>query len=173
MYKIENVINKLSKNPDPKRVWKRRELNIVDSIVIHQAAGYKHTLQGIARYHATPDQNNHISKQGAPGICYTFVIGKKGQIYQCNEFEDVVWHSGNSDINKTSVAICLLGDYRGPSYQGHEEGPNEEMLDSLSFLIPNIETFLDIKKIYGHCEINSQKVNCPGIAIMSWIKEYR
>jgi len=38
------------------------------------------TIEQIAHYHITPGENNHISKKGAPGLCYHYAIRKNGSI---------------------------------------------------------------------------------------------
>lgn len=182
---IIDVRDSLPKNPNPNRVWKLRKSGIINTIVVHQAACKGCTTKGIAKYHSTPttDRNldgrvdawekNHISDLGAPGICYHYTIERDGKIYKCNSHWDIVWHAGVGTVNKTSLGICVLGDFSGPSYTGKEK-PTKKQLTSLVELIDHLLVSdvwqIENKNIVGHGEVKAKKENCPGTIIMDHIK---
>ena len=182
---IIDVRDSLPRNPDPKRVWKIRKSSTIDKIIVHQAACKGCTTNGIAKYHSTPtsDRNldgrvdawekNHISDKGAPGICYHYTIERDGTIYKCNSTWDIVWHAGVGTVNATSLGICLLGDFSGPTYKGREK-PTKSQLSSLDELLDTLliaDTWqVEKNNILGHCEVKANKKDCPGTIIMDHIE---
>jgi hypothetical protein len=184
--KIVNVEEELPRNPNPKRVWKFRKSGIITTIVVHQAACKGATTRGIAKYHTSPteDRNNdgridaweinHLSPKGAPAICYHYTIERSGIIYKCNYHWDIVWHAGVGSINKSSIGICILGDFSGPTYTGKQK-PTKAQLKSLVELIDHlmVSNIWDIqnKNIVGHCDVKKSKQSCPGTIIMNTIKD--
>lgn len=182
---IIDVRNELPLNKDPKIVWDVRTSSEINKIVVHQSACKNGTTRGIAKYHtrATSDidgdgiisswERNHISSKGAPGICYHYTIDYNGLIYKCHSKWNVVWHSGVKSVNETSLGICVLGDFNGPSYIGKEEVRGKQ-LQSLKFLIDSlVDTGIYTVRnedILGHCDVKKSKSNCPGTEIMEFIE---
>jgi N-acetyl-anhydromuramyl-L-alanine amidase AmpD len=183
--KINDVRDSLPKNRDPNRVWKMRKSADVTSLIIHQAACKGATTRGIAKYHTSPteDRNNdgridawevnHLSAKGSPAICYHYTIERDGKVYKCNSHWDIVWHAGVGSVNKTSIGICLLGDFSGPGYEGKEK-PTKAQLKSLIELTDDLMASdvwtIEKKDIKGHCDVKASKAACPGTIIMNTIK---
>ena len=68
---IKNIINNLPYNKDSKIKWNKRATSKINKIVVHQELA-DGTLESVNNYHITPAADNHISKNGAPHICYHF-----------------------------------------------------------------------------------------------------
>jgi N-acetyl-anhydromuramyl-L-alanine amidase AmpD len=171
MIETVNLIGSLPKNP--KKRWARRSIDDIKGIILHQAICSKCSTRGIAKYHTKASPRNHISKSGAPGICYHWTIGYDGTIYRCNEFEDIVWHAGVREYNKHALGICVLGDFNGPTYKGKDIRPTNKQLESVKFLIGDLYRSFNLEYVKGHNEIKKNKVNCPGNDLMLLLNEYR
>ena len=154
------------------RLWEKRQPDKISQIIVHQELA-DGAVESINKYHIMPGPQNHISDQGAPHICYHFVISggfgnhKDGDIILTNQLTDYVWHTKGQ--NSTGIGIMLEGDLRGP---GHETGhdPSARQIDSLIWLIEFLRQFknYDVK---GHC--NYGKPACPGYAAMEVIKRFK
>lgn len=167
------------------RRWKKRHEDDIEYLAFHQAAATA-SLYSIARYHTTPSPDNHISKRGAPGVCYTVAIDPDGTIYQCTDITDVTWSNGKvktyrrksnayglklyHDMNKPTLSVLVNGDFAAPGYKAGE--PTEAQLASC-MEIARWAHFgpLDIPKnnILGHCHIN--KKCCPGFTLTQMIED--
>ena len=134
---------------------------------MHQALTTSN-LENINNYHITPGDQNHISKKGAPHICYHYIIERDGNIYQCNPLSALVWHcKGN---NTSGVGVVVMGDFDGPSYEGKDGSPSQEQVDSLDYLIEDhILTKLPNLNLYSHADFG--KENCPGNTLYKYIQE--
>jgi N-acetyl-anhydromuramyl-L-alanine amidase AmpD len=172
MIEIKNYIDLLPWHPT--RRWQQRSLSKVKYIIVHQSL-CDSTVQNINNYHITPSENNHISTNGAPHICYHYIIGKDS-LYKTNSLTDVTWHCRGH--NTDSIGICLLGNFDGPSYQGTNT-PTDFQVVALAELLERLYKYqpdfkkLNIKKsLKGHCDFFG-KENCPGIYFQGFIKEYR
>ena len=155
------------------RRWKKRPLNIINHIIIHQTAAKNQSLKGIAKYHITPSPINHISQKGAPGICYHYGIEPDGQVYKLNDEKNIVWHCKGSNTN--SIGVLVNGCFKGPKGLGEFEGdePTIMQLHSLKRLL-NIIAKPYKRKIFGHCDKNpAEKSACPGYSIMKHINRWK
>ena len=65
--------------------WKRRNISDIKGLCTHQTLGGDNP-EATAKYHIKYFNNG----KGAPGICYTFYVRKSGEIWWCNDIEDVV-----------------------------------------------------------------------------------
>jgi N-acetyl-anhydromuramyl-L-alanine amidase AmpD len=185
---VKNVINELPWHPT--RKWRTRNLNEIDTIVVHQSASGG-TAESINRYHITPtsDRNNdgiveswernHISDEGIPHIAYHYAIENSGDILLCNNLTDITWHAGVGNYNQRSIGIVVIGNFNGPSYTGTDT-PTAEQIKSLRELldfyknkhIPEVP-IISLKRFYGHCDVKVAKENCPGNFIMAFLRAYR
>ena len=155
------------------RTWSKRPLKKINKIVVHQSltngAGI---LEGINNYHITPGQNNHISPNGAPHICYHYAIGKDGSVYQCNQLSSLVWHTRGQ--NTSGIGIVVLGNFDGPSYTGKEK-PTELQIKNtnrlIDFLLKKDNINIEPTEIYGHKDFG--KENCPGTILYNETVEPR
>jgi N-acetyl-anhydromuramyl-L-alanine amidase AmpD len=161
---IENIINKLPHHPT--RKWSQRKIQNIKKIIVHHSAttatenGFK-DIEQIAKYHTSP---NHISPQGCPGICYSLIMDKVGNVYQTNEFTDITWHAKGSNI--IGLGVCLLGGL-------NDQAVDERQLASLDILLKYlIATFgLTKQNVFGHRDVCSTE--CPGREIYDWLQSFK
>jgi len=142
--------NKLKKGRK-KRNYSKRDIKKIDSIAVHHSATFEGSSEAFANY--------HINHNGWPGIGYTYVIYKDGQIDWCYDWNIKTAHVGNS--NRTSLGICLIGNFT-------KEEPTEQQLQSASnlcmILIDKIES---IKEIKSHQSFPGYSwKNCPSFDVM-------
>lgn len=82
---------------------------------------------------------------------YHWLLRMDGQPERLLPDKQVGWHSGNWDMNKRSIGICLDNDYE-------KKDPTDE---TLQFLASHIARYYpDVKNIIGHCEVTNTL--CPG-----------
>jgi N-acetyl-anhydromuramyl-L-alanine amidase AmpD len=185
--RINDLRKELPKNPDPDRVWKKRDSKDIKGIAIHQSAS-DGTTWGIAKYHTDPTsdrdgdgiieswERNHVSSKGAPAICYHYTIEKNGEINWCNDLDSIVWHAGTSKGNRDYIAICVIGNFSGPTYEGKEE-PTDAQINSLKYLLDflTVSDFLGLSKedVVGHNDLKKSKENCPGTMLSIALETYK
>jgi hypothetical protein len=163
------------------KIWDRRKLSDINSIVGHQSAGHARTAsapgidckntEAINNYHINP---NHISKTGCPRICYHFSIERDGKIEMCNDLEDIVWHAGNKKINAESISYVVCGNFSGKGWTGSQE-PTPEQIESTWVLMYYLAKGYKIQpsRVFGHCDVKTSKPACPGTVIYNTIKMFR
>jgi N-acetylmuramoyl-L-alanine amidase len=124
-------------------------LSYKTSIAIHHSLTTSGSAEAYARY--------HVHTLGWQGIGYHFVIEQDGTIKQCHNTNVLSYHVGNS--NKSSVGICLTGDFR----KGKQK-PTKEQEESLKKLVAAIKKDVpSIKDVKGHNEYPGYAwKNCPG-----------
>ena len=168
---ISNEIYTLPQNTNPNIKWKNRKLGQIKKIVIHTSLGSA-VAKNIARYHVSPE--NHVAPGvGTPRICYHFFLEKTGKIIQCNEITDLTWHAIGS--NTSGVSVCIGGMFDYANIKGKDSQPSLDQMNSLKELLDYLSTLLKIKKsqVFGHGELQKNKVGCPGNFLMDFIKIYR
>lgn len=155
---VVDVRAELARNPaSPWYPWRRRTIDAITHVFVHHSAGAAssalETVKAIAAYHTRPTGKNR------PGICYTYVIGADGIIWQTSDLEDVVFSQGSEsnpgDENRFGVGVCLLGTFTG----GRE--PTCEQIDSLIALISMLEERTNRRlEVWGHKDVATTA--CPG-----------
>ncbi len=164
-HQVVDIRTKLPKHPF--RRWKKRFE--VDTIVVHCTAGSNQDPWETAKYHVAPGKENHLSKDGAPGLAYHDFINKDGTVYRCNNYTDITWHAGLYNTRSVGVVLAYLGKKDPP--------PSEQLLsleEHLTYLC--ICFHLSPSSIIGHREVPGMytivgkgskrfKKKCPGLAI--------
>jgi len=146
------------------RRWARRELEDIKGLVVHQTAGGD-SVDGLGRYHTSPGV--HIGdKQGLPGIAYTLFVNKAGEVYWCNDLEDITWSHGDKnqpgDENKMFMGVCFGGKFRARGWPDGTEIPSLKQFDvfhKLWAFLKDIFALTDLN-LYGHFDFG--KPTCPG-----------
>jgi hypothetical protein len=119
-------------------------------VVHHSGANHKYdderAVKSIAAY--------HVRRWNWPTIAYTWVISRAGVIYQCLPQSTIGHHSGKASVNRSDVAVCLLGNYAKVS-------PPEAQVVALR----RLAHWLGLP-VRGHNEI--VKTVCPG----PWFKSF-
>jgi len=65
----------------------------------------KVTCECGCRFTVKPRHKNHISSRGAPGVCYHDYIRGDGQVFRCNDYESITWHT--KGWNRAGVGVVL------------------------------------------------------------------
>lgn len=140
--KVKDITNKL-----PRDRWRRyssREMEQIDTVVVHHSATSSGTPEAYARY--------HVEKRGWPGIGYHYVIQKDGTIYQTNQLDTISYHTSGQNTN--SIGICLTGDY-------DKQEPVQIQLQKCAQLIAALrQNFTQELKIRSHAAYSTK--TCPG-----------
>jgi N-acetylmuramoyl-L-alanine amidase len=173
---MSRIVDMVAKLPwHANRTWGARPRSSINRIIVHQAL-CEGTIEGINRYHTTPDMNNHLSLRGAPHFAYHYGIrldGAEGEIVQANKLTHVTWHTKGQ--NKVGVGVMLEGNFMAPGNDlaGLADGPTEKQLASLEWLVGHLEDILKIDPhdVYGHYHFG--KAVCPGYKIVDWIENHR
>lgn len=131
----------------PTRKYRRRGLKEIKRIVLHHSATDTGTPEAFARY--------HVEKLGWPGIAYTYVVGRDGTVYRCQEDSTISYHAAGA--NKDSLGVCMVGNFDNyePSMQQLRAA-----MDLLQWLCGKYG--LGIKAVIGHREVPGTKKSCPG-----------
>lgn len=85
---------------------------------------------------------------------YHWLVRMDGTFERLLYDSQIGWHSGNWDINKRSVAICLDNDYE-------KLDPTDEILRKLAVFIRKQYPQVERDKIIGHREVRTGTI-CPG-----------
>ncbi len=162
------IRNKIQLLPwHPTRRWSARSLDKIKKIIVHQELG-ESNVEGVNQYHIGP---NHVSPRGCPHFCYHFGIEKDGSIVQANELSSITWHT--KGYNTESVGIMLVGNFNGTGYALGKEGPSQQQMDALQWLVDWLQKALNLsnQEVYGHYHFG--KPACPGYVVSRWIENYR
>ena len=152
----------------PTRIWRVR--TDVKRIVVHTTGSDNQDPKKTGRYHVTPSKQNHISKRGAPGLCYHDFITKCGVVYHCNNYQDIVWHT--KGWNGTGVGVCLA--FRGQTGEAPPLFQYIALVDHLVVLCLYLKVLP--KNVKGHRESpliytllpggkRKYRKTCPGMGI--------
>jgi len=80
-----------------------------------------------------------------------YAISRDGEVTQLLDEEDIAWHAGNGDVNRSSIGIELEG------FVGDPDNYTDEMLDALDHLLEDIgrrnDIPLDRDHVIGHNEV--------------------
>jgi N-acetyl-anhydromuramyl-L-alanine amidase AmpD len=97
-------------------------------------------------------------------LAYHFVIGngartKDGEIYIGPRWTKQLdgGHLSSSAQNRTSIGICLVGDF-------NKRAPSERQLEALRALVSYLMNRCDLSKktVQTHRQINVRPTECPG-----------
>lgn len=88
-------------------------------------------------------------------IAYHYVIAGNGDVVQTRADDEIGYHASNWEINKTSIGICLTGNF-------DEETPSDDQMEVLRELIADYQSKFTIEKIIGHNEVPGVTKSCPG-----------
>ncbi len=168
---IFDVRHELPRHPE--KVWSKRNIDRIKWIVLHQTlTDYRRsTFRGIALYSITPDDKNHLSKEGAPAVPYHYGIDEKGNVYWMNDWNDVTWSV--KGYNTSSLNVAVKGNFDGRGHKGVNSlnDMQKKALDKiLTDLIHDDRLIAHLEGIKFHSQLG--KPACPGIEIEEWIRKH-
>lgn len=140
--------------------------SITKIIVHHDAQWRPDAYDDLTRY--ISQANYHISR-GEDGLQYHFKISNLGDVYQTRRFEDTLWHCGNYPVNRSSIAICLDGDFTKQQPTDQQLFALQELLDELCTRHPEFPA--DKNDVFGHREVGASA--CPGNNLIDDVIRYR
>ena len=148
----------------------------LDTVVIHHtsaAPGYDlnylnavHLLNIYTPYFCNPTDEREKDLKGQPIWSghfwrerqvfwgYHWLMRMDGSFEHLLSDHQIGWHSGNWEINKRSVGICLDNDY-------NHQDPDAETLAKLGQFISSHYRGVKPERVFGHCEIKAG-TTCPG-----------
>jgi len=158
----------------PTRKWKKRTSS-PSHIILHCSASNNQSVELTNHYHITPGKDNHISSKGCPRIAYSDLIDKTGNVFHCNDYDDITWHARS--FNDKSIGVCLM--YSGKGL------PDQIQYESMIFHTANLCILHKIPpyNIMGHREVPGMyeiigngskkfKKECPGLDInMNFVRQ--
>lgn len=148
---------------------RRPESSIAKIVVHHDAALRPHDYDSMARYRS--EAAAHYQRLG-PGLQYHFKIDNVGEIFWIRSFDQALYHAGDYNVNRTSVAICLDGYFHPP----YSQMPTREQYEALKQLLDwlctqNPQFPADQDDVFPHRAISSTA--CPGENLYGWVDAYR
>ncbi|AEE53717.1 N-acetylmuramoyl-L-alanine amidase family 2 [Haliscomenobacter hydrossis DSM 1100] len=161
--KIIDLRAVLPVHANQKRVFPKRKLAQIDTIIVHHTAGpTTQTVRQIAQYHI--GSSSHVCQGGCPGILYHYMINRAGKIYWVNSLENVVYHA--TPMNTRGIGICLIGNF-------DKIEPNQVQLDALDYLIKKTrKDFSQPLRVIGHHDACGGCKTCPGANLYPILSKY-
>jgi len=167
MLKVKDMREHLWVNPH--HTWedhgKRRDLSDIKFIVLHHTGN---EINDVKIVNEIEVKNTKRHPLGLPGIRFHYFVNEYGDVYQCNDLEDITWHSGLAD--KKSLAVALVGDY-------DKKVPDKRNLKVLEGLFNKLTMDLGLAKesVKGHGELKFYLnfTSCPGKKLLPFVKKYR
>lgn len=132
-----------------------RNLEHVDTQVLHHSATKGTTIRSIAQF--------HVDTRGWPAIAYHFAVGWDGKVYQLNDVESRTNHAAG--FNTRSIGVCLIGDYS-------EQAVPDEVVTSCNRLVSYLKDTYGARSVVFHRD--TRKTTCPGdsaVAALQFLKD--
>ena len=158
----------------PTRMWGKRPLSYIKYIIVHQSACTA-TFEQINKAHISPGSQNHLSKAGAPHICYHMGLEPSGNILQMNSFEHITWHC--KGVNMYSIGINVNGNFPGKGWKGKKDPTNEQIIvlhALLDHLYKNdFKHLTPSHSLYGHSHFDRiNRSGDPGFVLEDEIQKF-
>lgn len=159
-----NIINQLPRNGTQDTA---HSIGSITKICIHHDAQWRpEAYDDLTRY--IQQANFHIGRN-EDGLQYHYKISNLGDVYQTRTLTDTLWHCGNYPVNRSSIAICLDGDFT-------QQHPTAQQLSALQGLLDHLctehpEFPADRSDVFGHSEVGSSA--CPGFNLLPSVQKYR
>ena len=180
---MKDVRGKLPRNAQNATRWlRRRLLRAITRIVVHWngpavAADAWKQLVGDASYHITKDWDTGSGVAHGWGLMYHIAIDRDGNIYLCNDFEDILWHCTGGNALSLGV-LCVLGEGQKPTAK--MLAVLQGVLDWLCNERPDISAGRG--DVWGHGECGGvygggpqwgNATECPGPDLLKFVRNYR
>lgn len=122
-------------------------------------------------------QRLHQRDRGWADVGYHFLIDRAGRVVEGRPLDVQGAHAGNSDYNRGNIGICLLGNFVSQPEMGSDYARAQAVSDAQWETLEQLVG--DLRKDYGipASELHTHKdftgTECPGPALISWVKTYR
>ena len=135
-----------------------RDISTIDKVIIHHSISLRDlelekSLSSFERTHSARF-NNPGGYKWTENIQYHYVISGNGDWKKVRPLKSVAHHASNRQANKTSIGICLTGNF-------DIEEPSNEQYQTLSDIITELETWLWLLELHTHSEYSNK--TCPWI----------
>jgi hypothetical protein len=114
------------------------------------------------------DVPNHQIRIGGDSLMYHFVVLSDGSIYQTRDLDLIAWHTRDAEGNEHSLGVHLpLGGAQDATDEQWHATTNllEALMDKYELPSRNI--------VKGHKEWAGASTMCPGLLLMSRLKQWR
>ncbi len=168
---LEDVRNLMARNPQGGNAG-RRALSAIRGAVIHfngpdvpdpsVRSDRSFVIDIIGPYHAQKDFGGGSI---GDGVMYHVAVLRDGTRLQLRDFEQGLWHCGNTPWNKASIAIYV--------HIGINQHATAAQLQSVREVVDDIRAFTGEGRemLKGHMELSS--TNCPGTLMADLVRPYR
>ncbi len=163
--KISNIISKL---PFKNSNGTMKKDAITKLVVHHEGVKTPWSYNTLKRIQA--DAAYHVSK-GWGHLSYHYMIDNVGDIFQCLPETEIGYHAGNLPVNKSSIAICVQGDYGQQKLNWRQEKALKEFFDYLFTKRPDLPNLV-YKGLVGHREVRKGGTACPGTNLFNFINKF-
>lgn len=173
-------IKQISANLPWQKSIGRRRLDEIKHVIVHHNGAIAGDVYDAQKLYAQ-DASYHISK-GWGHLGYSFRIARDGSVYQTVSYEEIGAHAGNGHYLKSSLGICLDGDFS-------RQKPSKMQIDSLRSLMKYLDESTEVPNItrkgfFGHREVRgigipgtkafiSRFTFCPGEDITNIVRAFR
>lgn len=149
----------------------RRSLDSVRGLVVHfngpdVGSDDRAHIINVAKYHCTKD----FSRAGdgsaiGDGIMYHVGVADDGTVYLQRDFEDQLWHCGNTEWNERSLSVYVP--------IGINQRATDAQLAALGRVVDGWRRFTEDGRelVKGHQELSP--TNCPGSLMADFVLPYR
>lgn len=165
---INNIVGQLPRNGTQDSA---HSIGSITHIIVHHDAEWRpDAYDDLTRYRN--QANYHISK-GEDGLQYHYKISNMGDVYQCRNLTDTLWHCSNYAVNRASIAICLDGNMQEQLPTAQQLAALQALLDELCTQHPEFPA--DSNDVFGHQEVAlpGQGTACPGVNLIGYVRTYR
>lgn len=169
---MKNIIN-IEKQLPFKFSNGKMDLKKIKYLVIHHegvvAPARYNTLkkiQGIA--------NMHVSQPARFGghIAYMYIMDNIADIYQCYKETEVGYHAGNLPVNKSSLSLCVLGNYDVQKLSEKQFNRLRDFIIEITSKRPDLE-ILFMPGVKLHKEVRIAPTACPGKNLIAAVNKIR
>lgn len=136
-----------------------------DEIAIHHSAGanVNRTMDQEMDHMRVLEQQHIRDPDIGDTIAYSYVVFKSGRSYTGRGRNGLA--AATSRQNSGTWAICLIGDFRVMA-------PSEDQRRETRRLIEVLKAD-GARHLGGHLEFPNQSTECPGAALLSFVKKWR
>lgn len=151
---MQNIVDQLYRDGNNSRRL------LTTGIVLHWD-GKDYETEGLALAKAIASSYSKASSFGKT-IPYHIRITKKGEILQCLNLNDMIYHCHNNWKSRRTIAVCV-----------EDMSPNEIQLAAVARVVGFLKSkYRFISTVEGHSQVASVGTGCPGKVILDSINNF-